>query len=766
MGKYNKEYEAFEIFEQIQNEKSREETVQQPLPQGRVREILSFEEAPYYEFAYDTEPVQDGVTAAVPEAFALPGDRAGAEEERRTGAKEEKRAEAEVWSQTEAEEWSRAAAGVWVHRETEEIGVETRSQTEVEVQNPTAVEAWVHRETEEAGAESRNQGQAAEVPYQAALTQTRSPSGWQQAGPEKIGIREEDPVREQFNRMRDIAREDRYLNFRSSHFYNQKMQQENARLFYRQGMLMKDFRDAYAVTVPYASYYPSYQMMGYEQLRTFFTWRTQVREGRVEHVSLSYAFLYIYELLNNIGVENPGEGLERLLFFWDAFRVYDRSVDKYVVRWLKDYYIYYGLPGSFRDFVEENSLGGYYPELSGEENAFELFCGRSKYDIRKSAFYAGREEQVRRCFLFTLERLREALAAAGFELDRFLFQPTRKMAPWVPFLGALFCPAGKQADRQVMLSRKEIYVCSRNQWTFSALVTTDSGKRLMGYCLKQMESLLRKMTRYRHKLTANPDMISSVTAEELKQAGICLETVIAEAVTAFYREETKTVVQVNRGALEKIRKEAYVIQEKLTVPEDGGMVPGQTRTGTEAVHAAHEGISAGDGTADKTNPAEGQERIREAEKNQESVQGLAYNQSVDGSRKQDSREKEPDTNQNLQDARNDRAFQSMALPEITEQFRTANMEGNEGNGTLPESGGEWDVLRERLTDTERQALDIILYEKANLKEFAHQQGIMLEVLAEGINEKAADVVGDGILDNEFAFYEDYLEEVRKMLDVT
>ena len=42
---------------------------------------------------------------------------------------------------------------------------------------------------------------------------------------------------------------------------------------------------------------------------------------------------------------------------------------------------------------------------------------------------------------------------------------------------------------------------------------------------------------------------------------------------------------------------------------------------------------------------------------------------------------------------------------------------------------------------------------------------MLEVLAEGINEKAADVVGDGILDNEFAFYEDYLEEVRKMLDV-
>ena len=70
MGKYDKEYEAFEIFEQIQNEKSREESVPRPLP-------LSFEEAPYYEIAYDAEPVLDGVTASAPEAFSLSGDRAG-----------------------------------------------------------------------------------------------------------------------------------------------------------------------------------------------------------------------------------------------------------------------------------------------------------------------------------------------------------------------------------------------------------------------------------------------------------------------------------------------------------------------------------------------------------------------------------------------------------------------------------------------------------------------------------------------------------------
>ena len=843
MGKYGKEYEAFEIFEEIQNQKSREETVPQPLSQGRVRELLSFEEAPYYEIEYDTEP--DGGAVPGQGTFSISGSsvRSSAEEGKETGVKALKSAgtgrikgqqtEPETWKQEaaqqrEPETW-KWGAGQQTEPETWKRGA--GQQTELETWRrgagqQTELEMWKQGAGQQTEPETWKWGAGqqteTEMWKREAAQQTEAET-WKQGAaqhlnPESIRLREEDPVRQMFNQMRDIARESRYLNFRSSHFYNQKMQRENSRLFYRQGMFMKDFRDAYEKVVPYSSYYPNYQMMGYEQLRTFFTWRSAVREGRVEHVSLSYAFLYIYELLNNIGVDSPEEGAEQLVFFWDAFRVYDKSVDKYMSRWLKDYYIYYELNEPSQNFVEKNVPGAYYPGLSEEENLFELYCGRSKYDIKKSAFFTEREDLIRRCFLYTFERLHRAFAEGGFELDDFLFQPARKMAPWTPFEGALFYPAGQQADRQVMLSRKEVYVCRGNQWTFSSAITTDSGKRLMGYCLKQMESVLRKVTKYKHKLTANPDMLSPVMADELKKAGICLETVISDAVTAFYREETKTVVRVNPGVLEKIRQEAYVIQEKLTVPEGGSdsgrrlPVPeeGGTGAGSRLPVSGEGGTGAGSGlpvpgerdsdsgktgTGLKTGHAEEGTQLRndilnltaekeiQASSNSDFVEkesaALLKEETVQHTAVSGEGEIQPSTLQKKSELQctvpsekgesqhavlSEKAeSQYTAWPDSMEAWNAAHQIGN-GMNAASEPGDEWNILKEALTDTERQALRIILNDKADLKQFADEQGIMLEVLAEGINDKASDAVGDGLLDNEFEVYEDYLEDVRRMLD--
>ena len=100
------------------------------------------------------------------------------------------------------------------------------------------------------------------------------------------------------------------------------------------------------------------------------------------------------------------------------------------------------------------------------------------------------------------------------------------------------------------------------------MITTESGKRLLGYCLKQMESVLRRLTKYKHKLTANPDALSPVMADELRKDGISLEETVTAAVEEFYREATKTVVKVDNASLEKIRQEALATQERLIVPEE------------------------------------------------------------------------------------------------------------------------------------------------------------------------------------------------------
>ena len=73
----------------------------------------------------------------------------------------------------------------------------------------------------------------------------------------------------------------------------------------------------------------------------------------------------------------------------------------------------------------------------------------------------------------------------------------------------------------------------------------------------------------------------------------------------------------------------------------------------------------------------------------------------------------------------------------------------------------WKALREALTEIERQALSIALNDGAGVKSLADENGIMLEVLADSINEKAADYIGDSILeiDDEMILYDEYRENI-------
>ncbi|MBQ8634173.1 MAG: hypothetical protein IJ420_11270, partial [Lachnospiraceae bacterium] len=77
--------------------------------------------------------------------------------------------------------------------------------------------------------------------------------------------------------------------------------------------------------------------------------------------------------------------------------------------------------------------------------------------------------------------------------------------------------------------------------------------------------------------------------------------------------------------------------------------------------------------------------------------------------------------------------------------------------------GPWAELKQALNSVELQALGILL-KGADFKGFADSKGVMVEVLADGINEKAMDFIGDGLMDEEFVLYEDYIEDVRKLVE--
>ena len=123
-----------------------------------------------------------------------------------------------------------------------------------------------------------------------------------------------------------------------------------AELFYRQGLLMADFEDDCPYRGTFKSYFPTYNAMSDRQLRGYFTWRARVRRGDVQETSASFAFVYLYELICGIGVENPREGFDKIRDFWYAYRIFEPGLDRFARVWLQDYAVYHDLdPHLLRD---------------------------------------------------------------------------------------------------------------------------------------------------------------------------------------------------------------------------------------------------------------------------------------------------------------------------------------------------------------------------------------------------------------------------------
>ena len=123
-----------------------------------------------------------------------------------------------------------------------------------------------------------------------------------------------------------------------------------AELFYRQGLLMADFEDDCPYNGTFKSYFPTYNAMSDRQLRGYFTWRAQVRRGTVEETSTSFAFLYLYELICSIGVDDPLDGFNKIKAFWDVYRAFEPDIDRFARVWLQDYAVFHGLdPKLLRD---------------------------------------------------------------------------------------------------------------------------------------------------------------------------------------------------------------------------------------------------------------------------------------------------------------------------------------------------------------------------------------------------------------------------------
>lgn len=338
---------------------------------------------------------------------------------------------------------------------------------------------------------------------------------------------------------------------------------DTSRLFYEQGKFMENFEDDYLFNEDFVRYFPTYRDLSDSQLRGYFSWRTKVRRGEIESTALSFAFLYIYELLNGIGVSTAEEGFQKIRGFWQEYRKYNTSIDRYAQLWLKDYVIYHNLDKKyleeFCDFSrDEKILIVMNCESESPKNLFEALNSLSSYNFERSAFYKKYSDDVhdvtKRVFLRLKKHYEKNRKNSLF--DNYFGKPFS--SPYTMFGSAVFCFRERKKDFVYEINPVHRYCCNGTRWTSERFFSSKNKNKKLGNLLKAIDFHMRGFYGFAPALQ-NVEMTKILS-------GIICESI--EEYLNEKKEAERRQVKVDVSILQRIRDVSFETQKKLIVEEE------------------------------------------------------------------------------------------------------------------------------------------------------------------------------------------------------
>ena len=361
------------------------------------------------------------------------------------------------------------------------------------------------------------------------------------------------------------------------------------KLFYLQGTFMDDYVDNYDINVPCNKNNPVYNNLTIYQLRSYFSWRTLIRNKLYKQTEQSYVFLYIYELLNKIGVKNEIDGLNKIIDLWQNYRAFDNSFDKYLSNWVKDYYIINRINIDFNLIEEEfpiknnDNLENISEILIGNyENKLEFLDSISNYHILKSKIM-----EHKYSFLINLvipeifKNLDKYFSENNLSFVNITFGEFKKKY-WNVYENAIYFNNKLESDFVFKFKNLETYYRKGNNYYKETFELSQYSKCIVGYILKNIEITLRECLKFSKnlklnissldELSSNAELYSIVTDKKfnmiinntIKKYLIEHKTEINNIITKEKKEE----IVIDANKFNEIRKSSSRIQEKLIVEEE------------------------------------------------------------------------------------------------------------------------------------------------------------------------------------------------------
>ena len=354
-------------------------------------------------------------------------------------------------------------------------------------------------------------------------------------------------------------------------------------LFVAQAKHLADFTDDFQENFLAERHFNIYQFFLDNELRSYFTWRTKLRQGEVSFGCLSFAKLYVNELLNQIGCKDPNEAYAKLTLFQEQYGAINPEIIPDLTVWRRDFVIYHNLDASLLPKDAESEADQAYhilahlDQYSPKEITQSLILV-SDYNIQKSKVYKEKLADLEAVVSKTLNLLAayylKTYAKSTWLADYFGEMYT---TPIDLFAQACFYDNLPKRTFDYVVGPNRVYHNIDGEWQMDFFYPLNVPKKRGTRLLRIIDSLLRKTYKF-------PPL-------NLKESSSYLLDLVKEAIKAKKQADQK--ITIDHKALAGIRQnasytmdrlmteeEAYHPEEALVKPEAQEKVAGDTDSGT------------------------------------------------------------------------------------------------------------------------------------------------------------------------------------------
>lgn len=344
-----------------------------------------------------------------------------------------------------------------------------------------------------------------------------------------------------------------------------RMYQNRRSLFLNQAKLLEFYKDDYEGGYISHCYYPTYDLLNNQELRSYFAWRTKVRNGDIQPSCSCFAYLYLYELINGIGTGTPVEGLHKMDDFAAAYKEYESSLMNYYANWRKSYIIYYNLSDSFLGGEEREGEEAHMAVLdSAQEQTDDAVAAAVKQLapgwLNRSKFYKTHQTDMDRVIVQVLRRMHQHYSARSKRTFSEQLFGSRETHSVDLFCHAVFCDPLRHENSRYYITDSHYYECRNGYWTETSCFIDSHKRRKLENLMKTIDASLR---------VALNDGKPIKSPSQLKWVTKVIEEEVAALLEAQKQQEAEAKrVQIDYSALAQIRREAAITQEKLATEEE------------------------------------------------------------------------------------------------------------------------------------------------------------------------------------------------------